>query len=85
MVRAGIKTKILTLSLAALAELLKANGKTEYGAEFVFGVIRPALEDILSLLSDEDYHQLMDLTRRVKRQAGENLAAIWRSFRQFCG
>ena len=85
MVRAGFKTKILTLSLAAVAELLKANERTEYGAEFVFGVFRPALEDILSLLTDEDYHQLMVLFRRVKRQAGECLAALWQSFRQYSG
>ena len=85
MVRSGFKTKILTLSLACIAEYLKNSGRTEYGAEFVFGVVRPAFDDILSLLTDEDYHDLMLLARSVSRKMKTQAVSLWGRFRQWSG
>ena len=56
MVRAGIKTKIFCLGTSALLEFLKYIGTSQVGAEYVYGCVRPALEDALALLSEEDYH-----------------------------
>ena len=85
MVRPGFKTKILTLSLACIAEYLKNSGRTEYGAEFVFGVVRPAVDDILSLMTDEDYHDLMLLARSVSRKIKTQAVSLWGRFRQWSG
>ena len=77
MVRPGLKTKILTLSLACVAEYLKNSERTEYGAEFIFGVVRPAVDDILSMMTDEDYHDLMLLARTITRDIKAKLSSLW--------
>ena len=61
MVQAGWKTKIAIAVLAIAAESLQAAGMLQYGSEYVYGVVRPAAEDILDQMSQETYEMLNNL------------------------
>ena len=77
MVRAGIKTRIFCLGTSLLLEFLKYLGTTQAGAEFVYGCLRPALEDALALLSEEDYHRLMGQLRALLRETNRWSLSTW--------
>ena len=77
MVRAGIKTKIFCLGTSALLEFLKYIGTSQVGAEYVYGCVRPALEDALALLSEEDYHRLMEQMRALLRETTRMSVSTW--------
>ena len=80
MVRPGLKYKISIFSLAIVAESMKMSGRSQYGAEYVFGVLSPMLQDAISQVSDEEYQEIMRLInlagRRVSTWAIRNLADV---------
>ena len=82
MVRAGIKTKIFCLGASAILEYLKYTGNSTVGAEFVYGCLRPALEDALEFLPEENYHQLMGKARMVIRETARMTTATWDYLKQ---
>ena len=69
MVRPGFKTKLATLAVALVAEFLRGRGMIDWGIEEVYAYMRPALEDILSFVSEEDYIWMMMLLQDAKRKA----------------
>lgn len=68
MVNPGFKTRLFTLALAATAEILRWKGIIGWGMEEVYAYIRPALDDILWFLSEEDYIRLMMMIRDTKQE-----------------
>ena len=77
MVRPGIKTKVVSLIAAATMEYLKYTGNSPVGAEFAYGCLRPALEDLLSFISEEDYHRLMAGARSYLREVKMMTTSTW--------
>ena len=77
MVRPGIKTKVVSLLAAVSLEYLKYTERSPVGGEFVYGCLRPALEDLLSFVSEEDYHRLMAGARLYLRKVKMMTTSTW--------
>ena len=80
MVRPGLKFKISIFSLAIMAETMKMTGRTQLGAEYVYNVLRPMIQDAISQLSDEEYQEIMGIInmagRRLSTWTVRNLASV---------
>ena len=81
MVWPGNKTKAICLSAAIIAEYLKYKGIIPFGAEMIYGVFRPAMEDIVGWIEEEDYHRMMAFGQRVKRKTITWMSNTYNSIR----
>ena len=77
MVRPGNKTKIVCLAAAVIAEYLKYRGIIPFGAEMIYGVARPAWDDLIGWIEEEDYHRMMATCQRAKRMTIRWLVNIY--------
>ena len=85
MVRPGFKTKIACLAAAIIAEYLKYKEIIPFGAEMIYGVARPAAEDIIGWIEEEDYHMMMATCQRAKRMTIRRLIDIYTFIRNRLG
>ena len=67
MVRPGWKFHAFCFSAAVFAEVLKMTGRTQNGADYVYGVIRPGLQDAISHISEEEYQEMMRVVNTARR------------------
>ena len=85
MVRPGNKTKIVCLAAAVIAEYLKYRGIIPFGAEMIYGVARPAWDDLIGWIEEEDYHRMMATCQRARRRTIRWLVNIYTCTRNRLG
>ena len=84
MVEAGFKTKIFTLLLALVAEILRWANILTGGAEMIYGIARPAIEDVLALLSQERYERIMAVIDNCRNYLTSLPGRVWEFLSQLC-
>ena len=84
MVQPGWKAILVTTTAAVIAESLRQAGVVgeDAGAAWVYGTLRPLMDDILALMSQETYEYLMSLPGRTCRSAATLWNKILSSLRQ---
>ena len=75
MVQPGWKARLVTITAAIIAESLRQAGVVgeDAGAGWIYGTWRPFFDDILAMMSQEQYEYLMNLPR----QAGQAVVTLW--------
>ena len=84
MVQPGWKAILVTTTAAVIAESLRQAGVVgeDAGAAWVYGTLRPLMDDILALMSQETYEYLMSLPGRTCRSVTTLWNKILSSLRQ---